>query len=251
MQPLPKYERMYLLALSIFIGVISYSQSWNGSIGNPFFNSWSVNVNAGFTSYYGDLSIYDDDLGKKLSNESGPAYSVIISKQFNPVFAFCSQFLVGELKGKKGYSSFNTSLMEYNFHFRINIKNIIFPDRLKKLGVIGFAGVGQFLFKTNFYYFNDGKSTLEIHDTGVPEFVYFFGGGLHYTLTNKVFITADLSLRHSQNDRLDNVNRGGNYDYYTYISVGISYNLGNSFREPVKNKARIAHSMRRLKPLHH
>lgn len=251
MQILPKYRRTFLLSLGVLYCILASSQVWEGSRSNLLFNSWSVNVNAGLTSYYGDMSIYDNDLANKFSQESGPAYSIIFSKQFNQIFSLSGQFLSGELKGKKSSSSFTTSILEYNLHFKINIKNIIFPKKLRKFGIIGFAGVGQFLFKTNFYYYNDGTSTLQVHNTGVPEFVYFFGGGLEYYLTNKVYLTTDLSLRHSQNDMLENVNKNGDYDYYTYINLGVSFSFGNSFRQPVKNKARIAHSVRRLKPLHH
>lgn len=250
MHSIPKYGKICLLTACIFLNLVSYTQCWDVNFGRSILSSWSLNINAGFTSYYGDISIYDSDLVNKFSEESGPAYSFIVSKKFNSIIRLSGQVLSGQLQGSNKSYGFNTRLLEYNLHVRINVKNIIFPKKLKRFGLIGLVGVGQFLFKTDFYYYNDGTRTSEVHDTGVPEFVYFFGGGLQYQLSNKLCITSDLSLRHSQNDRLDNVDKSGNYDYYTYLGFGLEFNFGSSFRQPVKNKARIAHSTRKLKPLH-
>ena len=88
------------------------------------------------------------------------------------------------------------------------------------------------------------------NDSRVPEFVYFFGGGFYYNLSDNFGVTADLSIRRCQNDKLDVEDKNGDFDYYSYLGVGIIYYLQGFKKAPVKNKARIAHNNKRLKPLH-
>jgi hypothetical protein len=80
--------------------------------------------------------------------------------------------------------------------------------------------------------------------------VYFFGGGFYYNINDNTGITLDLSIRQCQNDKLDNEYKNNNYDYYSYLGIGIIYYLQSFKRGPVKNKARIAHNNKKLKPLH-
>ena len=251
MNKLKKFIWFTAITLGIIIFQNVYSQRWNGESGINIWSLWTLNVNAGLTSYYGDISMYDYTVSDKLMYESGSAMGLILTKQFNNSFGISAQLLTGKLKGKRGNFSFKSDLFEYNLHIRINLINVFFSNKLTKFGIIGYAGIGQFLFKTTSYRNDDGYIETETQDTGVPEFMFFYGAGICYNVTNKFGITADISLRHCQNDKLDNFLKNHDYDYYTYTNIGIIYKINSFIKPPPRNKARIAHNTRRLKPLKH
>ena len=250
MNRVKKIIRLAAITLAIILFQNVSSQNWDGRINN-IWSMWTINANTGLTSYYGDLSIYDYTVSDKLLYESGPAAGIILTKQFNKAVGISGQILAGKLKGSKGYFSFKSNLFEYNLHIRVNLINAFFSKKLTKFGIIGYAGIGQFLFKTTSYEKYEDYIKTEIHDTGVPEFIFFYGAGICYNVTNKFRITADMSLRHCQNDKLDNVVINHDYDYYTYTNIGITYKINSFIKPPPRNKARIAHNMKRLKPLKH
>lgn len=76
----------------------------------------------------------------------------------------------------------------------------------------------------------------------MPEFVYFYGAGMHYHLGDNFAITMDLTMHHAQNDRLDDLVKNNDYDYYSHFSIGLTYFFDSFKGKPLKNKARIAHS---------
>ncbi|MBN3035730.1 MAG: hypothetical protein JW861_09095 [Bacteroidales bacterium] len=192
---------------------------------------WAFNINGGQTSFYGDLSIYDSDLFAKLSNESGPAFSIIAKKHFNKKFGIGGQLLTGKLKGENSLSHFEATLLEYNFHGLVDIKELLFPYKKKFcLGAILYAGVGQFRFNALAGWKDPDSPEIPRENTGVPEFVYFLGGGAYYKINEKFRITADIALRQAQNDKLDVFKRNNDYDYYTYISFGASYHVQSLFK---------------------
>jgi len=77
-------KRKSILLIKIFLVLIISSplfvsaQKWGGVPDSKFWNNWSINVNAGLTSYFGDLSYYDSDVIEKLSSESGIAYGTYL-----------------------------------------------------------------------------------------------------------------------------------------------------------------------------
>ncbi|MFU8843843.1 MAG: hypothetical protein ACNA7V_08565 [Bacteroidales bacterium] len=225
-------KEIKLLAVGIILmgmGVpqLNYAQSWGGyKKANGFWKNWSINANLGLTSFFGDLSIYDTDLISKFSKESGPAFGGILTKQINPKFGVSGQILFGNLKGAN-YSgmSFQSSFIEYNFQGRLDLLNILWPENLANVGIVAYGGIGQFLFSTTKKTIVEGVSETSVSNTGVPEFVYFFGTGLYYKINEKYRLTFDVALRQAQNDRLDNYVRNDNYDYYTHIAFGFTYHF--------------------------
>ncbi len=199
---------------------------WGGKKQHCFWRHWSVNLHTGFTSYYGDLSQYDHYIGKKLHFESHPSIGLKITKQVNSKLTVSGQALYGGFKSdyKKSHA-FNTELVEYNIQAGINVMNLIKPDNTTKLDLLAYFGVGQVLFRVNKAGNYDVNNGGQVHYTGVPEFVYFMGGTLQYDLSEKFNLTADLSLRQAQNDNLDAYIAKEDFDYYSHLSFGISYNI--------------------------
>lgn len=244
-------SKSFLLLILIFVFLYQdvESQNWSGRRPNISGNNWSVNVNSGLTSYYGDLSIYDSDFGKKLAYESGAALGFIFTKHYQNAFGVSAQLLMGKIKSTNGNVSISSDILEYNLHFRINFIGLFTPDNFDKIGLSGYAGIGNFLFKTTTTFFTEEDPQQTVNSTRVPEFVYFFGVGANYNITDKVGITFDASLRQCQNDKLDNYIAGGDYDYYSYISLGLTYSLKNSSNGPPRNKSKVARRSKRLKSL--
>lgn len=227
------------LAIGIFISPSCYSQKWGGNIPIVQLTSWSVNINGGLTSYFGDLSLKDLNVGAKLEKESGPAMSIILTRNiYRNAIGISGQVLAGKFEGRKDDISFTANLVEYNLQARIDFVRLFMSRKYNAFGVVGYAGGGQFLFSTKKVENNEGALKTSKQDTEVPEFVIFFGGGIYYKLNANFGITADLSLHQCQNDHLDDYVKNDNYDYFSYLSVGVSYYI-NTVR---KGKTSIANS---------
>jgi len=208
---------------------------------NAIWKVWSVEVNAGLLSSYGDLSSYDNHFKDKLKYESCPAFSLSISKHFGRLFALTGQALTGKLSGSYSNSSFEASIFEYNISFKFNLFNLFYPGNNGKFGITTFAGAGQFLFnsaKTDYF---EGENSLTHQKAKVPEFVFLAGAGAFLKTNDRFGISIDYSLRQCQNDKLDVLVKNDDYDYYTYLSLGLTYYIDRFNKSPIKNKARIAH----------
>ncbi len=204
------------------------AQGWGGRWKPGFWDMWSLNVNAGQTSFFGDLSLYDTDIVGKITNESGAAFSGVFSKHFNDKFSMGGQVLYGKLKGENSNAAFDASIMEANLHGKVNLINLIFADNVSDFDITMYGGVGQFVFKSvQVSKGEDGGRSVE--DTGTPEFVYFFGAGIEYKIGDRIGVTADMSMRQAQNDKLDDLSKNDNYDYYSYVSVGVTYYIESLF----------------------
>lgn len=202
------------------------AQSWGGKRSAGFLDSWAINANVGLTSFFGDLSTFDTEISKKITQESGPAYGLIATKYIlGDKIGFSGQLLFGSFKGANTTNSINfeSKFSEYNLHARFNLINIFSPYNMSKMGLELMGGLGQFTFKTTQYDRSKEDLQVNIEDTGTPEFVYFFGAGLFYKVTDKIRITADFSMRQAGNDKLDDLTKNDNNDYYSFVSVGLTY----------------------------
>ncbi|MBN2173637.1 MAG: hypothetical protein JW731_05880 [Bacteroidales bacterium] len=223
---------MFKLSQNIIAGILfvvsiqetaARSPDWGGKKSAISRSSWSINVSQGLTSYFGDLSIYDDNPIKKILYESGPATAATLTKMF-PIFGVSGQLLYGNLNGKNNNDiSFNARFLEYNLHGRIDFLKIFDKQNRLNFGFIGYAGVGQFIFKATRNIYEEGQQKSYVNNTGTPEFVFFLGTDIFYKINPRLDITADLALRQSQNDKLDNLVKNNNFDYYTFLSMGVSY----------------------------
>ncbi len=196
--------------------------------GSPFWYNWSVDMSLGLTSYYGDLSQYDSDFIEKLIHESKPAVALKITKYFDYKFGVSGQVMFGGFNSDfKGDYIFRTNLLEYNIQANVDLLNIINDFNRRNSGITLYAGIGQFLFKTTSEITTAGATTEDVRNSGVPEFVYFFGSTLYHKIHPRFYLLMDLSIRQAQNDNLDNFVKNGDFDYYSFISLGISLQINN------------------------
>lgn len=216
---------------------------------NEIWKVWSLDLNAGLLSFYGDVSTYDGNFINKLKYESGPAISLNVTKHFSRLFALSGQVMVGNLNGLNANISFEADLVEYNLNAKINLFNLFYPTNQGKFGLTAQAGLGQFIFTSEQVIKNEGINTTSSHEVCVPEFVYFLGAGTFIKTSDKFAVSLDLSIRQCQNDKLDVLVKNNDFDYYSYLSFGVIYYLDVMKKVPVKNKARIAHNPSRRKHL--
>jgi len=243
---LTKLVLTFLLLLS---PAFLFSQNSVIKVQNAYWHLWEFNIHSGFTSFYGDISSFDDNYYQKMVHESGPAAGVTLTKHFGRLIGVTGQMLYGKLHGVKNSTSFDSKLLEYNLHLKFNVFNLIKPDNKGNIGINLQTGLGQFLFNSIKTTYLEGEVEEISHGSRVPEFVYFAGCGLFYRSEANFGITLDFGIRQCENDWLDVTFINGNFDYYTYTSVGFSYYLQNFKISPLKNKARIAYNDRKLRGL--
>jgi len=193
--------------------------------------NWSVNVNAGQTSFFGEVSLYDDELSEKLSNEGSWAYGFILSRQMTPVFGLSGQMIWGTLKGANTRSRFKAEIMEYSLNTTINLVNLLIPDNDARFFLYGKLGAGQFRFKSTLVFDDPEKPEIYV-ESDKPEFLYLIGGGAFYKFNHSFEVNIEATARLVNNDKLDGSNNGkGDNDYYSYISLGITYKINNRPRD--------------------
>ncbi len=222
-------KKIYLQVCAIFVALFvlplnSQSQDWGGTKPNGFWDHWSINVNAGLTSYFGDLSYYDSDISGKITNESGLAFGALLTKHLNNKLGVTGQLLYGSFSGGNNTNnSFDTRLLEYNLQLRLDFLRLFITSGNPKFGIEGFAGIGQLWFNVAHFEYNEGYPLSNKYVSSSPEFVYFAGLGIHYHVAEKFAVTSSLALRQIQNDRLDNLVKNNDNDFFTYASVGLTY----------------------------
>ncbi|MBN2174759.1 MAG: hypothetical protein JW731_11555 [Bacteroidales bacterium] len=220
----------------LFVGVflLSYHSlnssepdEWCGPRERVFLKNWSINLNIGYTSYFGDLSQYDLDVVNKLIYESKPAYGIKLTKYIKNKFLMSGQFIYGGFKSDfLSDHIFETTLVEYSIQAGLDLTKLLFPRISLDYGFEVYVGTGQFIFQTNVFTGIDGLQTPKTNSTRVPEFVYFFGSGFYYQLSDRFRITVDLAIRQAQNDNIDKYLAHGDFDYYSLLNIGLSYAIG-------------------------
>jgi len=228
--------KVFLLIVLLFISTVTQAGKPNNKRYQPpngFLNYWKIEFSGGATSYFGDLSQYDLNPFKKIANESSPAFALKVTKLLvNDKFGVSGQLLKGGFKyDYLPQYSFQTGLFEYSLQFQANLEKIIFQEYTGKFGISLYTGIGQF-----FFWSSGGQESLELeygntYKPGVPEFVYFIGGILSYEIDDVFSIYLDLSTHQAQNDYLDLKRYGENFDYYSYLGIGVSIYI-NDFSKP-------------------
>lgn len=232
-----KALKIIILVFILLSGMQVFAQQWSGSKKPKFWDLWSINVNMGLTSFFGDLSVYDTDIPNKISYESGPGLGIVGHKYLQKKFYVGGQILYGSFKGQDLKKVFESTFIEYNLQAGVNLLGLINPSNPKfnfykfkkfKMAINGYAGIGQFIFDTKPKYKNPLPNEIVNRvKTGTPEFVYFFGFNGMYRVKDYFFVTADFGLRQAQNDKLDGFKENDDFDYYSYFSIGATYYIKN------------------------
>jgi hypothetical protein len=241
---------MLLCLLTLLIDV-AHAQDWETKNNGFIARDLELTVNAGMTSYYGDLSIYDNSFTDKLAHESGFAFGIVGTKRLTPQIGISGQVIFGQLKGSNKNVSFESSILQYNLHVRLNLIRLFSNNHTSRFNWEALFGFGNFLFESTKTTQQEGDDLIEEHSSRVPELVFFGGTGISYRIDERIGIGMEISLHQFQNDKIDVTVKNNDFDYYTYLNVGITYYFRSFQKTAPRNKARIAHSHERLKPLDH
>ncbi|RLD59927.1 MAG: hypothetical protein DRJ05_05625 [Bacteroidetes bacterium] len=198
------------------------SYSWSNML-----KHWSVGLSIGQSSFYGDVSLYDNELSDKLSTEGSWSYGFKVARQLTPVIGIQGQLLFGELKGKNSISSFEANINQLSVNATLNFVNLLLPGNDSKFFLLVKMGFGQYIFDSRLRFNDPNKPDIEVN-TGTPEFLFVMGPAVYYKISNSFNINADMDVQWANNDKLDGTtNNNKDDDYYTYLSVGITYKINN------------------------
>lgn len=199
-----------------------------------FFSSliegWSVNANVGRTSFFGDVSMYDEQFNEKMTKEGSWACGFGVARQINFVFALEGQALFGKLSGSNSLSEFESNINEYSLQITTDLVNLLIPVNKASLHPYLKVGMGQFNFNTRLRYYDPNVKDLTV-TSQVPEFVYLFGAGAFYILSDSFDANIEFMGRRMSNDRLDGTPDKEDKDFYSYLSVGMVYKINNMRRD--------------------
>jgi opacity protein-like surface antigen len=174
--------------------------------------------------------MYDEEFDEKMSKEGSWACGIGIARQLTYVFALEGQAVFGKLAGSNSKSEFESNINEYSLQLTTDLVNMLIPDNNASLHPYIKFGIGQFNFNTRLKYYDPDKPDVKVKSAS-PEFVYMFGAGAFYIISNSFDANIEFLGRRMDNDRLDGSPNKDDNDYYSYLSVGMVYKINNMPRD--------------------
>ena len=191
---------------------------------------WSVNANVGRTAFFGDVSLYDEQFDEKMTKEGAWGIGFGIARQINFVFALEGQAVYGQLRGSNSLSEFESYINEYSLQITTDLVNLLIPENRASLHPYMKVGMGQFNFNTRLKYYDPNKQDIKVSSAS-PEFVYMFGAGSFYIISDSFDANVEFLARKMNNDRLDGTPNKEDKDFYSYLSIGMVYKINNTARD--------------------
>ncbi|MCB2219655.1 MAG: porin family protein [Bacteroidetes bacterium] len=220
-----------LITLVLLIQNKSFGQYYHApTTWSSIMKNWTVNVNGGRTSFFGDVSLYDHEFNEKMKKDGSWAWGVEVGRNMTPVISLSAQYLMGQLAGSNSKSHFVSDIREFTVNGSLDLLNMLIPDNDAGLHPYIKGGMGQFTFDTKLIY-NDPDVADVTAESKSPEFIITYGGGVYYLLTNSFDVNVEFMGRRMDNDRIDGTKNSKNNDTYSYLSLGITYKINNVPRD--------------------
>lgn len=215
---------------------------------SSFDSYWYINGNVGFTNFYGDMHPK-----QALDGDEKLGYGAKIGYQFSPVFGARASFLNGKFQStgdpsrdKPAYDltdKFESSMWDISGQLTVDFTNIFRANKEAGFGVYGFLGFGYLNYSALRTDINTGGISLKDDGTeyrtgsysddegngmagAKTSFVIPTGLGLYFSVTPKVDINLESTLRFTGDDEIDMREAGAmevKNDFYGYTSLGITY----------------------------
>ena len=225
-------HRLIVLSCLIVFLSLAYSVSYGQS---SMSYQWYLNANGGISQLYGDVQNENNHFSK-LSNETGFGYGARLGKYIGPVFSVHLQFLKAEFVGQKDKDDlkFSSDLMEYQLGTTVNLINLFFKNKERRVNLYATTGVGAIFFRSEARRLNGNlvsdygytKDVARDKTTREISYVIPVGAGLDIKLANRWYLNLESVLRFTFTDKLDAIVSGSHNDAYYYTSMGISFNMG-------------------------
>ena len=210
-----------------------------------------ISIGMGFSTYWGDLNA--PSLTTNLSNNSGIAIQIAARKIYKNYFGIRGSFCYGTLKGNDANSPLEWQKIR-NLSFKSSITELAVMGEIYVFGINTEAGSSVFLpyftvglagFKFDPFTIYQGNeirlqplgtegqgnsvygSKYSLYNFSIP-----FGGGAKFMISESVNISAEIILRRTFTDYLDDVS--GKYVNYEELKVTngtLAANLGNRMNE--------------------
>lgn len=220
--------------LIVFL-VIKSAQCWSQVNEN-----WTIGIQGGMASYYGDLSRYDSDPLKKLSEESDRWLGLKVGKRLSPAFGLELTFGNLKLAGYNNYEkyAFSSTFNEVLLSVDVSVINLLLPYNDNRFDLYGKGGYGIFMYDSFEFEFDntseDSKPAVVEPETERTGTVFMAGFGTSYRVGNRLKFSLEFEGRVSSSDLLDGFKGTSDVnDFYSTLGIGVSYII--KFKESAKN----------------
>ena len=249
-----KSTLLLLLLFLLLFGTKVDSQT-NGTLGNRFFNNWSLSISGGPNIFFGDLKENNILPATSPINEIRYAGTISLNRQLSHVFMLRGQFFFGQLAGEKlNYKDgspcnqyFTSTIFDLTLNTTINFSNLFLRYSPKRFffvyGTIG-AGAANWITKKRDITTNEIIATDGSWSTINPHIVIPAGLGVYFSIKNKVNLGLEWTVRCLAIDRLDATVGGIPYDIYSLLAFNLTYN----FDRPSSNKLSPASPQKQIGP---
>lgn len=227
-----KYTLFCILFLLLSVSHDAWAQSVHGKTETSFANTWILGASIGPDFFYGDLS----PQGFGIDHNVSFAGSIFGGRQLTNVFGLRGQLLFAGLRGLKVKTSndvpvnqsFSGSLIEFNINTTINFSNLFSPYKpTRRFFVYGTLGVGFTNWNTKL---TDLTTMQIIAADSLPNWrsaaVIPFGLGAFYRISERINVGIEWTFRMAMSDYVDQRVTGFKYDFYDYLAIGVTFNLG-------------------------
>jgi len=193
-------------------------------------SSWFIGVNAGLTSYNGDLARYNFDPIYKYKEESKFAISLNIGKSLNRYFSARAFYTSGGLKAFNNPKSirYDAKLNVFGLQILANFNTLISQlEYVPDFYIYGIGGIASVSTKPMLYYIsNDSLNNTTIdslnYTTKISSFDLNAGLGISYTILRNFDAYAELVYHYTMSDELDLVTESKK-DKFFHTLIGIRY----------------------------
>ena len=234
-----KISQKALLIIAFLLVIIASShaqRSFDTYKGGMIWKHWYGQANIGLNLFYGDVSSYDQDFFKKISEESSFAVSVTAGKWITDWGGAEFTYSRGKMQGSNTELEFDLEF-ENNYNQYIiqgifNFTQLLIPaDEQTPFYLYGKVGYGQIDFNSVLRNSStldtikmQGKETA--HGKRVSEWVLPISIGAAINIDENFSIVMDGNLFLVDSDKLDayfGQNGNNDKDYYVNISFGLKY----------------------------
>ncbi|NPD44835.1 MULTISPECIES: outer membrane beta-barrel protein [unclassified Lentimicrobium] len=247
-------KALLIITFLLMISGSSMAQrSFDTHKGGMIWKHWYVQANIGLNLFYGDVSSHDQDLFKKIGEESSFAYSLTAGKWITDwggaEFTFSSGKLIGSTPGLQFENNYNQYIIQGIFNFT----QLLYPaNEQTPFYIYGKIGYGQIDFNSVLRNSStldtikmQGKETT--HGKRVSEWVLPLCLGGAFNLDENLTIVIDGTLFLVNSDKLDaRFGKNGNddNDFYVNFSVGLRYTFNAKETQGSFNRSKSRRSNR-------
>lgn len=226
---LGKVRRILLIIFFAFAFILANAQMSYQLDKSRNERSWFTSINAGYTSYYGNLAVYNYDPILKLKKESKFAIGLTAGKSFNQFFSARFYFTMGGLKAynNERLIRMDAKMNNYGVQLMVNFTTVITQmDYVPDFYFYGIGGAGMAATKPVIYNIPDDLPLDSLNIATIASaFELNAGLGLSYNLLRNFDVNVELIYHYSLSSELDLISEAKK-DSFMHLNGGITYRFG-------------------------